>query len=345
MRISCQQVHPKFASASALFILRLAQFGMSKTFLSFLAAACLFWGATSLADDTNSASSISTSNTDVVNSYIQIQAQLHQTQMIEDSNREQVIAELQQNASDLDTRLQLLEHKMEAQRASEADSALKVERTMLLVAGIGMLALAAVVIMVFLQLRTATRLIELTMAPAPSNGARALPVVETAAALPASARAALEFSNARLLGVIERLEKRILELEETVRLPLNGNSNYSSEPERDTPSDRRVEDLIVEGQLYLDTNKTDKALQCFNTALDIQPDNPDALIKKAAALEKLGQIEKAITCYDRAIDLGDSSTTALLQKGGMLNRLARYDEALQCYERALQTQEKKAMSS
>jgi tetratricopeptide (TPR) repeat protein len=323
---------------------------MSKTSLNLLAAACVFLGAQSLADETNSVSSIS--STDAMNAYIQIQAQLHQSQMIEDSNREQVIATLQQNASALDSRLQRLEQKMAEQRASEAESARRVEQTMLLVAGIGMLALAAVVTMVFLQLRTATRLIELSMAPASgSNGSRTLPVVETAAALPASARAALEFSNARLLGVIDRLEKRILELEETVRIPLNGNGNGnghghdSSETERDTPSDRRVEDLIVEGQLYLDTNKTDKALQCFNTALDIQPDNPDALIKKAAALEKLGQIEKAITCYDRAIDLGDSNTTALLQKGGMLNRLARYDEALQCYERALQTQEKKAIAS
>jgi tetratricopeptide (TPR) repeat protein len=321
---------------------------MSKTSLNFLVAACLFWGAQSLAGDTNTTTSMSSmSSTDAVNAYIQIQAQLHETQMSVQSNRDQVIAALQQNANSLDARLQSLEQRMEAQRASEANSARRVEQTMLLVAGIGMLALAAVVIMVFLQLRTATRLIELAMAPASTNSARALPVVETAAALPASARAALEFSNARLLGVIERLEKRILELEETVRLPLNGNGNgnYSSEPERDTPSDRRVEDLIVEGQLYLDTNKMDKALQCFDTALDIQPDNPDALIKKAAVLEKLGQVEKAITCYDRAINLGDSSTTALLQKGGMLNRLARYDEALQCYERALQTQEKKAMSS
>jgi tetratricopeptide (TPR) repeat protein len=324
---------------------------MSKTSLNLLAAVCLFWGAQSLADETNSVPSAA--NTDAINAYIQVQAQLHQAQMLMESNRvqgEQVIATLQQNASTLDARLQRLEQKMEAQRAGEADSALKVERTMLLVAGIGMLALAAVVTMVFFQLRTATRLIELAMAPAPMNGAKVLPVVETPAALPASARAALEFSNARLLGVIERLEKRILELEETVRIPLNGNGNgngngHSSEPERDTPSNPRVEDLIVEGQLFLDTNKTDKALHCFDTALDIQPDNPDALIKKAAALEKLGQIEKALTCYDRAIDLGDSTTTALLQKGGMLNRLARYDEALQCYERALQTQEKKAVTS
>src|SRR5580692_6003501 len=181
---------------------------MNKTFLNLLAGACVFLGAQSLADDTNSVSS--TSNTDAMNAYIQIQAQLHQTQMIEESNRvqgEQFIATLEQNASALDARLQTLEQKMAEQRASEAESARRVEQTMLLVAGIGMLALAAVVAMVFLQLRTATRLIELAMAPAPlSNGSRALPVVETAAgALPASARAALEFSNARLLGVIDRL--------------------------------------------------------------------------------------------------------------------------------------------
>jgi tetratricopeptide (TPR) repeat protein len=208
--------------------------------------------------------------------------------------------------------------------------------------------LAAVVAMVSLQLRTATRLIELAMAPGSTlNRTESLPIVEAngtnGAALPASARAALEFSNARLLGVIERLEKRIIELEDTVRVPLNeGHSSGNGFGE--TATERRVSDLVVEGQLFLDTNKADKALQCFEEALDIQPELGDALIKKAAALEKLERTDEAIHCYDRAIELGDSATTALLQKGGMLNRLARYDEALQCYERALQTQEKKAMT-
>src|ERR1700677_2710158 len=107
---------------------------MSKTCLNLLVGAGLFIGAQSLADETNSASSVS--NADAMNAYIQIQAQLHQTQMIEESNRvqgEQVIAALQQNASVMDTRLQSLEKKMESHRASEADSALKVERNMLLV--------------------------------------------------------------------------------------------------------------------------------------------------------------------------------------------------------------------
>jgi tetratricopeptide (TPR) repeat protein len=197
--------------------------------------------------------------------------------------------------------------------------------------------------MVFLQLRTATRLVEMAMVPGSSfNGARPLPIVEEAtAALPASARAALEYSNARLLGVIERLEKRILELEETVRIPLNDSS--SSMLHNDTPDERQVSDLIVEGQLFLDTNKAEKALECFEDALDLHPNMGEALIKKAAALEKLDRVDDALACYDRAIEFAESTTTALLQKGGMLNRLARYDEALQCYERALQTQEKKAV--
>jgi Tetratricopeptide repeat len=258
-----------------------------------------------------------------------------------ESNRQQTVVALQHNADTFATDIREIEKDV----ASETESAQRVEQTMLLVAGVGMLALAAVVTMVFLQLRTATRLIELAMStPAPSlnglNGSRPIPVVETSAALPPSARAALEFSNARLLGVIERLEKRILELEHTAHVPLgNGHSPIVTE----TPTERRVTDLIVEGQLFLDTNKPEKALTCFDAALDVQPNLADALIKKAAALEKLERMDDAIACYDRAIEAEDS-TTALLQKGGLLNRLARYEEALQCYERALQTQEKKAAS-
>jgi tetratricopeptide (TPR) repeat protein len=311
---------------------------MSKLLLNLLAAVCLLWGTRTLADGTNAMAS--QVNTDEVNAFLQIQAQLHETQMAFESNREQTVAALEHNAEALTTNIQLLQQNM----ASEAESAQRVEQAMFIVGGIGMLALAAVVTMVFLQLRTATRLIELALSsPAASLGSgRTLPVVEASAALPPSARATLEFSNARLLGVIERLEKRILELEHTARAPLEENHSGMG---NETPTERRVADLIVEGQLFLDTNKAEKALSCFDAALKIQPDLADALIKKAAALEKLEQMDDAIACYDRAIEAEESATTALLQKGGLLNRLARYEEALQCYERALQTQERKAAAA
>lgn len=313
---------------------------MSRAFLILLAVAGLFVGAQMRADQTNSDSPMP--NADAVNAFLQVQAQLHETQMMLETNRQETVAALEHSAEALNLDIQLLQKD---QRANEAESARGVEQMMLWLAIAGMLALGAVVTMVFFQLRTATRLIELAMAPGSAlNGVSApLPVVETPAALPASARAALEYSNARLLGVIERLEKRILELEETVRLPLP-DSRSSNGGHHETSSERRVGDLLAQGQLFLDTNKPEKAMVCFEEALEIQPKLSDALIKKAAALEKLERMDDAIACYDRAIELGDSSTTALLQKGGMLNRLARYDEALQCYERALQSQEKKAVA-
>jgi tetratricopeptide (TPR) repeat protein len=304
--------------------------------LSLVAGVGLFCGAFALADGTNAA--VSQANADQVNAFLQIQAQLHDTQLAFESNRQQTIAALQHNADTLNTNIQLLEQNM----ASEAESAQSVERFMFIAGGIGILALVAVVTVVFLQLRTATRLIELAMSSPASalNTSRALPVVETANALPPSARAALEFSNARLLGVIERLEKRILELEHTAHVPLEENNLAGLRIE--TPTERRVADLVAEGQLYLDTNKPEKAISCFDSALDIHPNLADALIKKASALEKMEKLDDAIACYDRAIEAEESATTALLQKGGLLNRLARYEEALQCYERALQTQERKA---
>ncbi|MGH7939477.1 MAG: hypothetical protein ACREE6_12990 [Limisphaerales bacterium] len=314
---------------------------MNKTLLSFLIVATFLWTSRLMADGTNdvtSQSNTSQSNTDAVNAFLQIQAQLHETQMSMESNRQQTAAALAQNADVLARHIQIVEKNV----AMEAQAAQRVEETMLIVALLGAAALVTVVIMVFLQLRTATKLIELAMSThhAGVNGGRALPVLESPVALPPSARAALEFSNARLLGVIERLEKRILELEHSARAPLE--ENHTPVIVAETQDQRRILDLIVEGQLFLDTNKPEKALTCFDAALEIQPASADALIKKAAALEKLEMADEAIACYDRAIESEDSATTALLQKGGLLNRLARYEEALQCYERALQTQEKKA---
>lgn len=316
---------------------------MSKALLNLIAAASLFSAAETLAQSSTNPVP-ATANPDSVNAFLQIQAQLHQTQMMVESNRQETISVLERNAEMLTTDIQVLEKTVADQRSKEAQSAQTVEDTLLIVGAVGMLALAAVVTMVFLQLRTATRLVELAMAPGSSmSHHRSLPTVETVAAIPASARAALEFSNARLLGVIERLEKRILELEDNVRAPLT-EGHSSNGINLETADERRVADLIVEGQLFLDTNKAEKALHCFDTALRIQPELGEALIKKAAALEKMGQVDDAIACYDRAAAFGDSATTALLQKGGMLNRLSRYDEALQCYERALQTQEKRAVA-
>ena len=74
----------------------------------------------------------------------------------------------------------------------------------------------------------------------------------------------------------------------------------------------------------------------------IHPESADGLVKRAAALEKLGRDEDALASYNRAIAADNSCVIAHLHKGGLLNKLRRYDEALNCYEQALNAQDKKA---
>ena len=119
----------------------------------------------------------------------------------------------------------------------------------------------------------------------------------------------------------------------------NAGSQNGSSAAKDR--DECVANLLAEGQSLLDAQQPDKALECFEVALGLEPEHAEALVKKGGALEKLGRTDEAIACYDRAIAADETLTIAHLHKGGLFNRLARYDEALQCYEQALRTQENK----
>src|ERR1700739_1726235 len=130
---------------------------MNRALLNFLAAATLFSSTGALADETNEFPS--QASTDAINAFLQIQAQLHETQLSVESNRQQTAAALARNADALANDIQIVEKNM----AGETESAQKVQQMMLVVAVVGMLALVGVVTMVFLQLRTATKLIELAM--------------------------------------------------------------------------------------------------------------------------------------------------------------------------------------
>ncbi len=286
----------------------------------------------------------------VVNGYLQIQEQLHATLLAIETNRQQAEAEAATNSAALTARLQALEQTIADQRASEIEAARKTQQLALFMAGaFGLIGLSIMLLMVYFQWRVFTQLIKITTRQ-PSAFAlgdnRALPLVEAANELAAPGRAAVESSNTRLLGAVERLEKRILELEQIARAPLAepavpSSANKNGAPQGADDREECVANLITEGQSLLTANEPQKALECFDVALQLQPKHAEALVKKAGALEKLGRLDDAIVCYDHAIEADGSMTIAYLHKGGLFNRMARYDEALRCYEQALQTQEKK----
>jgi tetratricopeptide (TPR) repeat protein len=316
-----------------------------------LAGACVALGARLVVAQTNSIpealdSVAATQN--AVNGYLQIQAQLHDTQLAIEASRREMLAEAKLNADALAARIQTLEGTIAAQRAHELDLAQKNQEFMLMMgAAFGLLVLAAVLVMVYLQGRAMARAVELCAAR-PQD----FSLTNGHAAPALAAGAAVEQSNARLFSTVDALQRRILELEQGSRATLaektpataNGSHKITeTKPEDSTDRDRDecVASLLAEGQALLDAHEPEKALECFNAALELEPKYAEALVKKGGALEKLGKTDEAIACYDLAIAANSALTIAHLHKGGLFNRMARYDEALQCYEQALRTQEKK----
>ncbi len=329
-----------------------------------ICAGCLFnagLARQALADETNTAN-VSPRQAgdkitqDSLNAFLQIQEQLHATQLLIESNRAVATAQAQRDTADLNARLQLLEQTVAAQRASDNEATQKAQRLTLILAGaFVVVGLTAMFFMAYFQWRTVTRLVELSalrpsaLALDDRNASPLLPAGEVQAV---PGRAAVQLANTRLFNVVERLEKRILELEHTAHVPLtesispgtdgpNGATPASAGPGRDT----QVARLLAEGQSLLNDNEPEKALACFDQALALDPKHAETLIKKADALEKLDRFEEAIACYDDAIAADNSMTIAYLHKGGLFNRMSRYEEALQCYEHALHTHDQRTAST
>jgi tetratricopeptide (TPR) repeat protein len=294
------------------------------------------------AEETNSASMpapqlLDKTAQDTLNAFLQIQEQLRNTQLLIESNRVTATAEAKRNAAEMAARIQVLEQTVAMQRAGEIEATQKAQRLTLALAGVfGVVGLAAVLFMAFLQWRAVTRLVELsTLHPAP-------PALEAAGA---PGRVTVESSNARLFHVVEQLEQRLLDLEHTARAPLAGPASPTVAPHNGAPASidqgRKIAGLLAEGQAFLHDDEPDKALACFDQARLLDPKNAELLIQRAGALEKLNRFEEALSCYDEAIAADGTMTIAYLHKGGLFNRMSRYEEALQCYEHALHTHDQR----
>jgi tetratricopeptide (TPR) repeat protein len=308
-----------------------------------------------MAVDTNSSvnSSVSTTNDALTANLLQIQEQLRSTQLAIQQNQQVADDTSKNNAELLAAQLQSLAQTIALQRDSDVESTHKtLQWTLLVMGAFGLLCLGIMMVMVHLQSRAFTQLTQISVK---QQAMFAGP--NTVHQMAAPGRAAVENSNARLLDAVGQLKERINKLENGADHGLeNGVDNGT---EHDTGNDlgngagnsvhllpdgsngNAKPDILAEGQGYLDDNAPQKALELFDRFLAGQPDHPEALLKKADALQKIGRNDEALTYYNRVIARDSTLAVAHLHKGGLLNRLRRYDEALNCYEQALQAQEKK----
>ena len=324
-----------------------------------LAAAVVFLAIRLPAMDTNAVQEATNDlRSDMVTaSLLQIQEQLHNTQLALQENQQMAAALARNNSDLLAAHLQSLEQTLLAQRASEIDEEHRTAAWTLLLTGIiGLAGLGILLWMVYLQARAFTKLTEIS-----AQQSAALANASAVHQLAAPARAVVENSNANLIEAVGQLRERVTELEHgTLSLvsganmgakangitagtgipngDSNGNANGNS---NGNGSGRAKTEVLEEGQRFLDQNDPRQALEIIDRFLAGHPDDPEALLQKADALQKVGRNDEALAHYNLVIAADSTLAVAHLQKGGLLNRLRRYDEALNCYEQALQAQEKK----
>jgi tetratricopeptide (TPR) repeat protein len=301
-----------------------------------------------------------TNTQDMLRAYLQVQEQLHATQLSIERSRKEADAAAAETARAYAGRLQAIEQILAGQRTQELDATLNSSKVILVIAGLfAFLGFLAMLFMAYLQWRTISRLEEISAAlpvahavgspsPLAAVGVANAPVVNADAA---------ERSTRRLLGALELLEKRICELEHTPTPPLPESASRTQAPATPPASPRggpalaatantaagpevaRIAILLGKGQSLLNLEQAEEALACFDEVLALEPDRAEALVKKGAALERLRKFDEAIACYDQAIAADGSMTVAYLYKGGLFNRMERFSEALECYEQALHTQQ------
>ena len=273
----------------------------------------------------------------LLRNFLIVQDQLRATQRAVEQAREQGLADARRAEEALTARLNLIEQTLSAQRATELAAMQQSTKTVIVIASVITVAgLLAVVFAGFVQARAMIRLTEVSrqlsaaLPPAHLEGSRNLLL---------SQNSAVENSNVHLLGAIERLERRLEDVESasaTTHTATNGHKPVAPPPSMNP----QVTTILSKGQALLNLDKAEEALDHFEQAIQIDPKNIEAWIKKGTALERLQRIDEAIEAYDQAIAVDGSTATAYLFKAGVYNRQKKYAEALQCYEKALNAQQK-----
>ncbi len=85
------------------------------------------------------------------------------------------------------------------------------------------------------------------------------------------------------------------------------------------------------------SERYEEAIECFDTAIEIDPRYADAWYSKGVVLANLERYEEAIKCFDKAIEIDPTkNASAWSNKGLVLGKLERYEEAMICCDKAIE---------
>ena len=97
-----------------------------------------------------------------------------------------------------------------------------------------------------------------------------------------------------------------------------------------------IENLLFIAYLEADKfQQYDRAIECYDQALKIQPRNPDTLRLKGVALHNLQKFKEAISSYNKALKEDPNDPRIWKDKGDSYNCLALNRKAVSCYKKAV----------
>lgn len=89
------------------------------------------------------------------------------------------------------------------------------------------------------------------------------------------------------------------------------------------------------GNVYLEANESDAAIEAFKETLKFRPNFADVRSNLGAAYSQAGRFEEAVAYYESALKLKPDLAEARNNLGSALVRLGRWDEAIAQYRQAL----------
>ena len=93
--------------------------------------------------------------------------------------------------------------------------------------------------------------------------------------------------------------------------------------------------LIDKGNDLVNLGKYQEAIEWFDKALAIEPNNVKALTGKGAALGLEGKYQESMDCFDKTLTIDPYHINALNGKGLLLFILHKYEEAIECFDKVL----------
>ena len=81
--------------------------------------------------------------------------------------------------------------------------------------------------------------------------------------------------------------------------------------------------------------KSEQAVECFDNALEENPNDSWAWFNKGVSLHRLGLLGEALLSYDKSLELNPNDADLMSNKGILLRTLGKTDEAIEWYRMAL----------